>query len=98
MKIIKELIANYDIVLFMKGTLVMPRCQFSAIAVNILQALEVDFEVFNVFDNEEVYDGIKKFSNWPTIPQLYVKGKFIGGSDIIKALYQNGELHKIVGK
>ena len=89
---IKNEIASNDIVLFMKGTPVFPMCGFSAAVVQILSDLGVKFESVNVLDSDEMREGIKKFSNWPTIPQLYVKEEFIGGCDIVKEMYETGEL------
>ena len=89
---IKNEIENNDIVLFMKGTPVYPMCGFSASTVQILTNLGVKFNSINVLDSDEMREGIKKFSNWPTIPQLYVKETFIGGCDIIKEMFESGEL------
>ena len=86
-----ELKSN-DIVLFMKGTPAFPMCGFSAAVVQILNDTGVKFNTVNVLDNEEMREGIKEFSNWPTIPQLYVKEEFIGGCDIIKEMSENNEL------
>ena len=83
---------NNDVVLFMKGTPVFPMCGFSAATVQVLTNLGVKFSSVNVLESEEMREGIKKFSNWPTIPQLYVKEEFIGGCDIIKEMYETGEL------
>ena len=95
---IKSEIKSNDVVLFMKGTPVFPMCGFSAAVVEILTNVGIKFKSINVLDSEEMREGIKKFSNWPTIPQLYIKGKFIGGCDIIKEMYENKELHKLLGK
>ena len=89
---IKNEIKNNDVVLFMKGTPVFPMCGFSAATVQILTNLGIKFSFVNVLDSDEMREGIKKFSNWPTIPQLYVKEEFIGGCDIIKEMYESGEL------
>ena len=89
---IKNEIKSNDITLFMKGTPVFPMCGFSAAVVQILTDLGVKFNSINVLDSNEMRKGIKKFSNWPTIPQLYVKKEFIGGCDIIKEMYESGEL------
>ncbi len=89
---IKNQINSNDVVLFMKGTPVFPMCGFSAAVVQILSDLEVKFTSVNVLESDQMREGIKKFSNWPTIPQLYVKEEFIGGCDIIKELYETGEL------
>ena len=88
-------IKSNDIVLFMKGTPVFPMCGFSAAVVQILSDLGVKFSSVNVLDSNEMREGIKKFSNWPTIPQLYVKEEFIGGCDIVKEMYETGELKKL---
>ena len=89
---IKNEIKSNEIVLFMKGTPVFPMCGFSAAVVEILNNTGVKFSSVNVLDSEELREGIKKFSNWPTIPQLYVKEEFIGGCDIIKEMHESGEL------
>ena len=85
-------IASGDVVLFMKGTPVFPQCGFSAAVVQILSELGVKFKAVDVLKDPEVRDGIKTYSNWPTIPQLYVKGEFVGGCDIIREMYENDEL------
>jgi len=85
-------IASNDVVLFMKGTPVFPQCGFSAAVVQILSTLGVKFKAVDVLKDAEVRQGIKEFSNWPTIPQLYVKGEFVGGCDIIREMYENDEL------
>ena len=89
---IKNEIKSNDVVLFMKGTPVFPMCGFSAATVQILTNAGVKFSSINVLDNDEMREGIKKFSNWPTIPQLYVKEEFIGGCDIVKEMSESGEL------
>ena len=89
---IKKEIKSKDVVLFMKGTPVFPMCGFSAATVQILTNLGVKFSSVNVLDSDEMREGIKKFSNWPTIPQLYVKEEFIGGCDIVKEMSESGEL------
>ena len=89
---IQKEISENDVVLFMKGTPVFPQCGFSNLAVNVLSYLDVAFQGVNVLDDDEIRQGIKDFSNWPTIPQLYVKGEFLGGSDIIKEMLEAGEL------
>jgi monothiol glutaredoxin len=91
---IKDIISKNDVVLFMKGTPEMPQCGFSMTVVNILKELKVKFSGVNVLADPEIRQGIKDFSNWPTVPQLYVKGEFIGGCDIAKEMYENGELKK----
>ena len=85
-------VAQNDVLLFMKGTPVMPQCGFSAAVVHILSELGVKFKAVNVLADAEIRQGIKEFSNWPTIPQLYVKGEFVGGCDIIKEMFEQGEL------
>lgn len=87
-------IASNDVVLFMKGTPVFPQCGFSAQAAQILTMLEVPFKGVDVLADPSLRQGIKDFSNWPTIPQLYVKGEFIGGCDIMREMFQSGELQK----
>ena len=89
---IKNEIENNDVVLFMKGTPVFPMCGFSAATVQILTNIGIKFNSVNVLDSDDMREGIKKFSNWPTIPQLYVKNEFIGGCDIVKEMSENGEL------
>ena len=91
---IKNEIGNNDICLFMKGTPDAPQCGFSMAISNMLKILEVNFKSFNVLENEELRQGIKEFSDWPTIPQLYLKGEFLGGCDIVKEMYESGELQK----
>ncbi len=81
-----------DVVLFMKGTPVFPQCGFSSQVVQILSYLGVQFKGVNVLENEDIRQGIKAFSNWPTIPQLYVKGEFVGGCDIVREMFEQGEL------
>jgi len=81
-----------DIVLFMKGTPVFPQCGFSAAVVQVLTHMGVKFKGINVLEDPELRQGIKEFTNWPTIPQLYVKGEFVGGCDIVREMYQTGEL------
>ena len=85
-------VAQNEVLLFMKGTPVMPQCGFSAAVVHILSELGVKFKAVNVLADAEVRQGIKEFSNWPTIPQLYVKGEFVGGCDIVREMFQAGEL------
>ena len=92
---IKNEIKSNNVVLFMKGTPVFPMCGFSAAVVNILSELKVKYSSVNVLDSDEMREGIKKFSNWPTIPQLYIKEEFIGGCDIIKEMYDSGELKEL---
>ena len=88
-------IDNNDVCLFMKGTPDAPQCGFSMAVSNIFKILEVKFKSINVLENQSIRDGIKTFSDWPTIPQLYIKREFIGGCDIIKEMYENGELAKL---
>ena len=93
---IDDLVKNNHVVLFMKGTAQFPQCGFSGRAIQILKACGVtDLKTVNVLEDGEVRQGIKEFSNWPTIPQLYVKGEFIGGSDIMMEMYQSGELQQL---
>ncbi len=89
---IKSEINSQDVVLFMKGTPVFPQCGFSAAVVGVLSHLGVQFRGVNVLEDNDIREGIKTFSDWPTIPQLYVKGEFMGGCDIIKEMYETGEL------
>ena len=96
---IAELVKNNDVLLFMKGTASFPMCGFSGRAIQILKACGVEprsLATVNVLEDEEIRNGIKEFSNWPTIPQLYVKGEFIGGSDIMMEMYQSGELQQVL--
>ena len=92
----KELITNEinnnEVCLFMKGTPELPQCGFSMTVTNILKILEVNFKGINVLDNQNIREGIKTYSEWPTIPQLYIKNEFVGGCDIIKEMYESGEL------
>ena len=92
---IKNDIKSNDIVLYMKGTPAFPMCGFSAAVVQILTDIGVKFNTVNVLESDEIREGIKKFSNWPTIPQLYVKEEFIGGCDIIKEMHESGELKEL---
>ena len=89
-------INNNEICLFMKGTPDAPQCRFSMAISNMLKILEVNFKGINVLENEELRQGIKQFSDWPTIPQLYIKKEFVGCCDIVKEMYENGELKKIL--
>ena len=93
---IAKSVADNPVVLFMKGEPEQPRCGFSAVSVQILDHLGVDFVGVDVLQSEPLRDGIKTFSDWPTIPQLYVKGKFVGGCDIIKEMFQSGELKTLL--
>jgi monothiol glutaredoxin len=93
---IKQIVDENAVVLFMKGNAQFPMCGFSGRAVQILNACGVSqFKTVNVLDDDEIRQGIKEFSNWPTIPQLYVKGEFVGGSDIMMEMYQSGELQQL---
>ena len=92
--LIQNHIDNNEVCLFMKGTPDAPQCGFSMAVSNILKILEVNFTGVNVLENQNMRDGIKIFSDWPTIPQLYIKKEFVGGCDIIKEMYENGELKK----
>ena len=94
--LIQNHIDNNEVCLFMKGTPDAPQCGFSMAVSNILKILEVNFTGVNVLENQNMRDGIKIFSDWPTIPQLYIKKEFVGGCDIIKEMYENGELKKIL--
>ena len=89
-------VKNHPIILFMKGSKHMPLCGFSAKVVNILKKLQIDFETRNVLEDDELREGIKVYSNWPTLPQLYAHGIFIGGCDIVSELSENGELKEIL--
>lgn len=89
---ISDQIGSDDVVLYMKGTPVFPQCGFSAVTVQVLSHAGVRFQAYNVLEDPELRDGIKSFSNWPTIPQLYVKGEFVGGCDIVRDMYESGEL------
>ena len=91
---LSDIVAAHDVVLFMKGTPLFPQCGFSSRAVAILDHLGVAYDSVDVLQDMEIRQGIKEFSDWPTIPQLYVKGEFVGGSDIVMELYQNGELQR----
>jgi len=96
-QIIKEQVTRNPVVLYMKGTPQMPQCGFSALAVQVLSACGVrDFFSVNVLEEPEIRQGIKEYGNWPTIPQLYVNGEFVGGSDILREMYQSGELRKVL--
>jgi monothiol glutaredoxin len=93
---IDEIVKNNDIVLFMKGTALFPQCGFSSRAVAILDHLGVPFETVDVLQEPEIRQGIKAYSDWPTIPQLYVKGEFVGGSDIMMEMFEAGELKQLI--
>ena len=94
--LIKNEIENNEVCLFMKGTPDAPQCGFSMATSNILKILEVNFKGINVLENQNLREGIKVFSDWPTIPQLYIKGEFIGGCDIVKDMFEKGELKKVL--
>lgn len=91
-EIIQQTISENDVVLYMKGSADFPQCGFSGRAVQILNACGAEFSSIDVLSDPEIREGVKQFSNWPTVPQLYVKGEFIGGSDIMTEMYQSGEL------
>ena len=93
---IKDDISSNDVVLYMKGTPVFPMCGFSAAVVQVLSHMGVKFKGINVLEDPSIRQGIKDFSNWPTIPQLYVKGEFLGGCDIAKEMFQSGELKQLL--
>lgn len=93
---IRNDIGQNDVVLYMKGTAVFPQCGFSAAVVQILSQLGVKFKDINVLEDNEIRQGIKEFMNWPTIPQLYVKGEFVGGCDIVREMYAAGELQQLL--
>lgn len=93
---IRDQIAANDIVLYMKGSQLFPQCGFSSQVVSILKHLGVDFTDYNVLESDDLRQGIKTFSNWPTIPQLYIRGEFIGGCDIVTEMYESGELAEMV--
>jgi monothiol glutaredoxin len=95
---IEEYVNDHEIVLFMKGTPDFPQCGFSGKVTRVLKLLDVDFFVVNVLDDDEVREGVKVFSNWPTIPQLYINGELVGGCDIVLDLYESGELQKMLEK
>ena len=91
---IQKIIKENDVCLFMKGTPDSPQCGFSMAVSNVLKHIGINFKGINVLENENLRQGIKDFSDWPTIPQLYIKGEFIGGCDIVKEMFDNGELNK----
>ena len=93
---IKEVVENNDVVLFMKGTKETPQCGFSNAVVNTLSVMNVDFKDVNVLEDDNLREGIKTFTDWPTIPQLYVKGEFVGGCDIIQDMHKSGELSEVL--
>ncbi|MGD8318012.1 MAG: Grx4 family monothiol glutaredoxin [Myxococcales bacterium] len=93
---IQGIIDSHDVVLFMKGTKHFPQCGFSATVVEVLRRSGSDFQDVNVLEDPGIRQGIKEFTNWPTIPQLYVRGKFVGGCDIVREMYENGELDALL--
>lgn len=93
---IKGLVEKDDVVLFMKGTPVFPQCGFSSVVSQVINHMGVDFESYNVLEDAELREGIKAFSDWPTIPQLYVKGEFVGGCDIVREMFEAGELQQLM--
>ncbi len=93
---IKGIVEGHPIVLFMKGSKHFPQCGFSATVVEVLKRSGVDFHTVNVLEDPAIRQGIKEYANWPTIPQLYVRGEFVGGCDIVRELYENGELAPIL--
>ena len=95
-QIIENEINSNEVCLFMKGTPDAPQCGFSMAVSNLLKILEVNFKGVNVLEDEKLRQGIKEFSDWPTIPQLYIKKEFVGGCDIVKEMYENGELKKVL--
>jgi monothiol glutaredoxin len=95
---ISEIVNGNDVVLFMKGTALFPQCGFSSRAIAILDRLGVNYETVDVLQDPEIRNGIKDYSDWPTIPQLYVKGEFVGGSDIMMEMYESGELQQLLGQ
>ncbi|MGN7618652.1 MAG: Grx4 family monothiol glutaredoxin [Ehrlichia sp.] len=95
---IKHDIDNNDVVLYMKGDADFPQCGFSGAVVSILKKMNVNFKSINVLEDLELREAIKEFTNWPTIPQLYIKGEFIGGCDIVREMYHNGELQELLSK
>jgi monothiol glutaredoxin len=94
---IADIVKKNDIVLFMKGTALFPQCGFSSRAVAILDRLGATYETVDVLQDPDIRQGIKEYSDWPTVPQLYVNGEFVGGSDIMMEMYQNGELQQMLG-
>ena len=93
---LKKIINNNAVCLFMKGVPEAPQCGFSMAVSNILKHLKVNFKGINVLEDENIRQGIKEYSDWPTVPQLYIKGEFVGGCDIVKEMYENGELKKVL--
>lgn len=95
---ISKTVGEHDVVLFMKGTPVFPQCGFSSTVVQILDYLGVAYESVNVLDNPDIRQGIKEFNNWPTIPQIFVKGEFVGGCDIMREMFETGELKTMLAE
>jgi len=95
---IKETVSSNDVVLYMKGSPKFPQCGFSNLATQILDACGAQYTAIDVLQDQDVREGIKVYSNWPTIPQLYIKGEFVGGSDIMRAMYENGELQTMIAE
>jgi monothiol glutaredoxin len=95
---IQELVSTNDVLLFMKGTPLFPQCGFSSRAIAILDRLGVDYESVDVLQDQNIRQGVKAFSDWPTVPQLYVKGEFVGGSDIMMEMYESGELGELMSE
>ncbi|MEK0082961.1 Grx4 family monothiol glutaredoxin [Benzoatithermus flavus] len=95
---IRQQIEGDDVVLYMKGTPVFPMCGFSAAVVQVLNQVGVPFQSYNVLDDMELRQGLKEFSNWPTFPQLYVKGELVGGCDIVREMYESGELQQLLAE
>ena len=94
---IDEIVKSNDVVLFMKGTALFPQCGFSSRAIAILDRLGAKYETVDVLQDQDIRQGIKSYSDWPTIPQLYVKGEFVGGSDIMMEMFESGELGQLLG-
>jgi monothiol glutaredoxin len=92
---IKKAVTENDVVLFMKGTPTFPQCGFSSVVANVLNHIGVEYAAVNVLDDMDVREGVKAYSDWPTIPQLYVKGEFVGGCDIVKEMFEAGELQQL---
>jgi monothiol glutaredoxin len=93
---IDEQVKKYKIILYMKGTPDFPMCGFSAATIQVLDSYKVEYASVNVLDNPEIREGIKRYSNWPTIPQLYINGEFVGGCDIVREMHANGELESLI--
>ncbi len=93
---IQDYVNKDDVVLFMKGTPIFPQCGFSSVVSQVLDHLQVKFQSYNVLDDMDLRQGIKEFSDWPTIPQLYVKGEFVGGCDIVREMFESGELQQLM--